>query len=185
MRSFLAVEIPSDIRNRLREIQIDLRTSGADVKWVRPESIHLTLKFLGEIESEKVEDILRKVEDAVRGQRRFSLQVRGMGCFPRLSHPRVVWVGLVGDDGRLTALQQAVEDEMASLGFPRERRPFRPHLTLGRVRSAKGKIQLVSRIEKHSDIELGALPVESIVQFKSELHPKGAIYTSLGEVELG
>jgi 2'-5' RNA ligase len=184
MRSFLAVEIPDGIRSRLGEIQDDLGTSGADVKWVRPAAIHLTLKFLGEILPEKVSLILDTVEEVVRGHREFTLQVRGMGCFPKLSHPRVVWVGLTGDEGRLTGIQHALEEGMQRLGFPREPRPFRPHLTLGRVRSAKGRIQLGSRVQDLLDIELGSFTVRAIIQFRSELHPKGAIYTPLGEISL-
>jgi 2'-5' RNA ligase len=185
MRSFIAAEIPPDIRDGLGEIQRDLRTSGADVKWVRPASIHLTLKFLGEIQTERVGEIMGTLKEILRGHHPFTLEVRGMGCFPRFNQPRVIWVGLAGDEDRLMKIQQAVEDGMVGLGFPLEIRPFRAHLTLGRVRSAKGRIQLVTGIQRLKELELGSFTVGSIIQFRSELHPQGAKYTVLGEVQLG
>jgi len=184
LRSFVAVEIPSSIRQALGALQAKLRGSG-EVKWVRPESIHLTLKFLGEIQPEAVAEIRETLGEVTRRHEPFSVRVSGVGCFPGLSQPRVVWVGLSGDGGRLRSLQGDVESAMERLGFPKEERPFRPHLTLGRVRSPRGRDLLVARIRALEETELGEFTVRSVVQFQSELHPSGARYTPLWEALLG
>ena len=185
MRTFVAVEIPQTIRQALGSIEAELRESGADVKWVRPDSVHLTLKFLGEIEAGQVEEIRMAVEDVLPRHAPFSLRVRGMGGFPRLTQPRVVWVGLTGDQGRLGALQREVEGSIGALGFPREERPFQPHLTLGRVRSPKGRERLVAGVQRLTEVDLGEFPVAAVILFRSELLPSGARYTALWELPLG
>jgi 2'-5' RNA ligase len=185
MRTFLAVEVPADVKRALASLQEELRSSGADVRWIRPEGIHLTLKFLGEIPSQRVDEIREAVEEMLGTHRPFSLEVRGLGGFPRLSQPRVVWVGLGGEVDRLRALQEDVEKGMNALGFPREERPFHPHLTLGRVRSPRRRDRLLEGIRSLMDIQLGGFRVEAVAQFESELLPSGARYTRLWEHPLG
>jgi 2'-5' RNA ligase len=185
MRSFLAVEIPPIVKEALGSARNQLRDSGADVKWVNPHAIHLTLKFLGEIEPAMADEIRRCMEPALRNHDPFVLEVRGMGCFPGLRQPRVVWVGLSGDLERLGDLQREVEEGTTRLGFPPQDRPFWPHLTLGRVRSARGRDRLVDRIQDLLEVRLGTFTVESLLQFQSELHPSGARYTPLWELPLG
>lgn len=181
MRSFIAIDIPAELRNALASVQEELRASGADVKWVRPQSVHLTLKFLGEIEPDAVKDIQQEVEKHTRERSPFTLELGGMGCFPRLRQPRIVWLGLLGETDQLLALQKEVEEGTARLGFPREKRSFKPHLTLGRVRSAKGRERLIDHVQRLLNIHLGSFTVRSVVQYKSELHPAGARYTLLWE----
>lgn len=185
MRSFVAVEVPGSIRKGLATLQARLRGSGADVKWVRPESVHLTLKFLGEIEGGAVADIREALREVIHRHEPFSVRVGGVGCFPRLNQPRVVWVGLSGDDGRLISLQREVESAMEALGFQREERGFRPHLTLGRVRSPKARERLVGLVQALQEADVGEFQVRSVVLFQSELHPSGARYTPLWEAVLG
>jgi 2'-5' RNA ligase len=185
MRSFVAVEIPTRIRKALGDLEEGLRRSGADVKWVRPESIHLTLKFLGEIDPGRVEEIREAVAGVLGRHEPFEVRVCGVGCFPRMSQPRVVWVGLTGEETRLLSLQGEVEGALERLGFPREERPFRAHLTLGRVRSSKEKDRLAALIQSHLQVDLGEFTVGSVIQFRSELHPTGARYTPLWEASLG
>ncbi len=185
MRSFLAVEVPTSIRQGLATLQARLRESGADVKWVRPESVHLTLKFLGEIEVGAVADIREALDEVIQRHEPFLVRVRGVGCFPRMNQPRVVWVGLSGDGGRLISLQREVESAMEPLGLSREERGFRPHLTLGRVRSPKGRERLAWLVQALQEEEVGEFQVRSVVQFQSELHPSGARYTPLWEAVLG
>lgn len=163
----------------------ELRPSGADVKWVRPETIHLTLKFLGEIEPDLVEEIHLALGEVAARHEPFGLVARGLGCFPRLEQARVVWVGLEGETWRLMALQREVEGVLVELGFPREERPFRPHLTLGRVRSPGARQALVSRIRSMEQVQVGDLRVEALAQFRSELLPGGARYTRLWQEPLG
>lgn len=185
MRTFLAVELPADVKRALASLQEKLRSSGADVRWVRPEGIHLTLKFLGEIPPRRVDEIREVVEGMLVMHRPFSLDVRGLGGFPKLSQPRVVWVGLGGEVDRLRALQEDVEKGMNALGFPREERPFHPHLTLGRVRSPRRRDRLLERIRSLMDIQLGSFRVETMAQFESELLPSGARYRQLWKYPLG
>lgn len=184
MRSFVAVELPDELRGSLSRILDELRPCGADVKWVRPEAVHLTLKFLGEIQPEQVEEIRLAVQEVAGRHGPFKMEARGLGCFPRLEQPRVVWLGLEGEKWKLEALQREVETALMQLGFPKEERPFRPHLTLGRVRSPKARLALVQKIKNLEGIQGGELVVGSVVLFKSELLPSGARYTKLWEERL-
>ena len=181
IRSFIAVEVPQAVKSRMDELQREIRRTEADVKWVRPEGIHLTLKFLGSIRQDDVERISQSIAPTIAGWEPFEVRVQGMGCFPNPRNPRVVWLGMDRGKETLTSLQQAVEKKMAELSFPPEDRPFSPHLTLGRVRSARGKGGLARAIEKHREAEVGTFQVREVFLFRSELHPSGAVYTKLGE----
>jgi len=185
IRSFLAVELPEAIRKRIEEIQADLRSSNSDVRWVRPDKIHLTLKFFGNIEESRVDSITRSIEPFVAGTPHFSLEVRGMGAFPNIRNPRVIWLGLIDEKQVLMPLQKQLESTLETIGFPVEDRPFRPHLTLGRVNSSRGKDELIGRIEKYKEEKFGDVEVKRFVLFKSDLRPTGPIYTPLREVKLG
>jgi len=184
IRSFIAIEVPQALKSRMDELQRELRRTNADVKWVRPEGIHLTLKFLGSIRQEDVERISQSIAPAIAGWEPFEVRVQGMGCFPNPRNPRVVWLGMEWGKEILTSLQEAVERKMAEMSFPREDRPFSPHLTLGRVRSPRGKGELAQAIEKHRETDVGAFQVRKIFLFRSELRPSGAIYTKLREFPL-
>ncbi len=184
IRSFLAIEIPEVLREKLREFLRELKSTGADVKWVRPEGIHLTLKFLGAVEREALETISFALRPAVERFAPFELKAQGAGCFPSLRNPRVVWTGLIEEEDAVCRLQREIETITAGLGFPFEDRPFKPHLTLGRVRSPKGKIPLTQMIEGNSHLDLGSFRVERVVLFRSVLRPEGAVYTKLQEFYL-
>lgn len=185
IRSFLAIELPAAIFRRLQEVQKDLKLSSADVRWVHTEKIHLTLKFFGNIEEIKVDPIIQSIGDPVRKTPPFSLSVRGMGAFPNVRNPRVIWVGLVDGTGVLIPLQKDMDASFEKLGFPSEDRPFQPHLTLGRVKSNRGREDLIKSLEKHREEEFGDFAVERLVLFRSDLKPTGPIYTPLREVRLG
>jgi 2'-5' RNA ligase len=185
IRSFIAIEVPQALKSRMDELQQELRRAEADVKWVRPEGIHLTLKFLGSIRQEDVERISQSISPAIAGWKPFEVRVQGMGCFPNPRNPRVVWLGMDRGKEILTALQQAVEKKMAELSFPPEGRPFSPHLTLGRVRSSRGKRELAQAIEKHRGAEVGTFQAREVFLFRSELRPSGAVYTKLREFPMG
>ncbi len=184
IRSILAIELPAAILKKLEEVQKDLRSSDADVRWVHLDKIHLTLKFFGNIEESQIDPIVKLVEASVRSARPFSLRVQGAGAFPNLRNPRVIWVGLVGGEEVLIPLQKELETSFQKIGFEPEDRPFQPHLTLGRMKSNRGKENLIPRIEKHRDEELGNFQVERLVLFKSDLRPTGPIYTALKEIKL-
>jgi 2'-5' RNA ligase len=185
VRSFLAIELPKPILRKIEEVQGDLRLTHADVRWVSPEKIHLTLKFFGNIEESRIDPIFKSIEEPIHSTLPFSLKVRGVGAFPQLKNPRVIWMGLVEEREALTSLQKQIETHLEKVGFQPEDRPFHPHLTLGRMKSSQGKGELVGRIEKHKEEEFGDLRVERVVLFKSDLKPTGPIYTPLGDVKLG
>ena len=188
IRSFLAIEFPGTIRKKIEDVQRDLRSSNADVRWVNPGHIHLTLKFFGNIEESSIESIIQSIEEPVRTISPFPLRIRGIGSFPNLKNPRVIWMGLVElvDEKKiLVSLQKELERELKRIGFQPEDRPFHPHLTLGRMRSSRGKDELVGRMEKLKEEEFGDFQIEKIILFKSDLKPTGPIYTPLREVKLG
>ncbi|MGE5674640.1 MAG: RNA 2',3'-cyclic phosphodiesterase [Mycobacterium leprae] len=190
MRTFVAVEVTAPaLRRSLESAQIGLRRSAGTsdpVKWVPVYQQHITLKFLGEIPEEAGQKAAEGLQQAVRGFKRFTVQVAGLGAFPSVEQPSVLWAGLGSGKAELVALAAAVETELAQCGFPRERRPFQPHLTLGRVREgARINPELPKALAQSATREFGSWPVERIVLMKSELTPRGPIYTHLAEVNLG
>ena len=185
IRSFLAIELPEPILGKIEGVQGDLKSAHADVRWVNPEKIHLTLKFFGNIEESRIDPIFKSIEEAIRNTPPFSLKVRGVGAFPHLNNPRVIWMGLVDRREILTSFQKQIEIQLEKIGFQSEDRPLHPHLTLGRVKSSKGKRELVEKMEKHKEEEFGDFQVERVVLFKSDLRPTGPIYTPLREMKLG
>lgn len=185
VRSFIAIEIPEGIKKDVFEIQEKLRKTDADVGWTRPEGIHLTLKFLGDVAEEKLEDIMKAIENAVKVFPPFSIEISGIGAFPGPKYPRVIWIGMKdNNENALKNLQNRIEKETEKLGFKTEKRDFTPHLTLGRVRSQKNRDSLLKAMEEFDRIELGALNVEGISLIKSEIRPKGALYSELFKVSL-
>jgi len=184
IRSFLAIEIPGIILKKIEEVQEDLKSSRADVRWVNPEKVHLTLKFFGSVDESRIESIVKSAEGPMRNTSPFSLKVRGVGAFPHLKNPRVIWVGLVDGNEVLAVFQKQLEEELEKIGFEKEERAFHPHLTLGRMKSSKGRAELVERMERYKEEEFGDFKAERVVLFKSELKPTGPIYTPLRELRL-
>jgi len=184
IRSFIAIPLNAEILSRIEKTQKELRTLPADVKWVNPTSIHLTLKFLGNVEEGNVEDIARGIQNMVKGVKPWSAVVRNMGAFPSLKNPRVVWIGIEDQGGQLVRLQNQIEQQMSKLGFEEEKRAFSPHLTLGRVRSPKGKHELVNYLLDERERVFGEINVDRVILFKSELRPSGAVYMPLRELSL-
>ena len=185
VRSFLAIELPKAILNKIEEVQEDLKLSRADIRWVSPGKIHLTLKFFGNIDESKVESIVKAIEGPLNETAPFSVRIKGLGAFPHLKNPRVIWMGLAEGKDRLTSFQRQLEGELEKIGFEKEERPFQPHLTLGRSNSSRGRDELIGMMEKHKEEEFGGFPVEKVVLFKSDLRPSGPIYTVLRELKLG
>jgi len=185
IRTFLAIELPKKIIDQIRDIQNDLRSSVYQVKWVRPENIHLTLKFFGNIEEKTIEEISRVIKGVASKVDTFDLDVRGIGVFPNISRPRVVWVGVESADQNLDLLHKEVEVTLEKIGFEPEGRKFAPHLTLGRVKSLKDKRRLIDQVQMFKGCELGSFNVENLFLFKSDLRPSGAVYTKLSTFDLG
>lgn len=177
-RTFFAVELSEEIAAGVRRIQGSLRERVNSVRWVRPEGIHLTLKFLGEVDADRIEEIARRAEEAVQGISPFTVGIRGGGGFPRAKNPRVVWIGVDDPSGMLAQLQARIEEEMEGLGFVREKRGYTPHLTVGRLRSA-GRRGVAQALDGIRESDLGSMEVREICLFRSHLKPTGAEYTKL------
>ncbi|MBI5026951.1 MAG: RNA 2',3'-cyclic phosphodiesterase [Nitrospirae bacterium] len=184
LRCFIAVELPETVKIALNNLQEELKKTEADVKWVRPDGMHLTLKFLGYVEEENIKEIVNTMDRICREYPPFNLEVRGAGMFPNIRAPRVLWVSVEGNN-ILAGLQAAIEKEMASLGFEKEDRPFTAHLTLGRVKSFRGRERLIEVMQLHKEDIFGFMEVKSISLMKSDLRPTGAQYTRLAELTLG
>ncbi len=184
IRAFLAIDLPAGLRPVLERLTGELKKSGADVKWVAPGNVHLTLKFFGDVSDAQVEEIAAAAAPIAQAQTPFSLTLAQVGAFPTLKSPRVVWVGLGGELAPLQALYQRLEEAFEGLGFPREGRPFAPHLTLGRVKSPKGREGLVRQLAVLPAIPSEPFPVREIVLFRSTLTSQGAIYTPLKVIPL-
>lgn len=188
IRSFIAIELNEDARDEVARIQKQLINSRADVKWVEPNNIHLTLKFLGNVPEEKLGEIKDAINEAIVGIAPFCLELTEIGAFPDTKYTRVVWIGAKEDAGNLMNIATRMEEKMLTLGFPKEERRFKPHLTLGRVRSPKNKDKLKDEIIQLRQGENKGGPIKwkiaDVVLFKSELTPKGSIYTTLFKAHL-
>ena len=183
-RAFIAIDLPDSVRSSLETAQETLKSYGFRIKWVRPQSIHLTLKFLGNIDVAQTDAIVNAMDLAAKGCTALTLAPSGVGVFPNVRRPRVIWVGIGGQLDPLKNLQRALEVQLADLGFPSESRPFKGHLTLGRV---KGKIAAHRLQTALSDLEMfesNSFEVNQIILFKSQLQSSGAVYTKVAEVNL-
>ncbi|HEY3111808.1 MAG TPA: RNA 2',3'-cyclic phosphodiesterase [Chloroflexota bacterium] len=191
LRTFVAVELPDQVRAAIAAAQAELRGAlGArtgSVRWVDPAGAHLTLKFLGDTPESAVPAIEVSLRAALAGARAFALRTGALGCFPSGRSPRVLWLGLDGELEPLTATRDAVEAAIAPLGWPTEARPFSPHLTLGRLRPDASPAERAGIGKAAGAIWPPAptpLPVASVSLMRSELGPRGARYTRLVEVSL-
>ncbi|MCX5837113.1 MAG: RNA 2',3'-cyclic phosphodiesterase [Deltaproteobacteria bacterium] len=180
IRAFLALDPPEEILREIARVQNRLqKLIHGDVRWVRPESIHLTLKFFGDISENAVANISAAAGKAAAAVGPFDLAIGGAGVFPDMNRPRIIWLGMNGDVVRLLTFQQELERALQEIGFPREERPFRPHLTLGRIKSPKGLIGLEEALGKGETHTAGRFVASGLSLFKSDLTPRGAIYTRL------
>ena len=189
IRTFIAIELDESIKDELTSLQERLRAEAprGSVRWVRSEAIHLTLKFLGDVPADQIGEITRALQKSCQGFAPFSLSCGELGCFPDLKRPRVVWVGVQEETGTLAQLQKAIEENVAPLGYPPEKRKFSPHLTLGRVqrRVSSGDLHRLGELVGASEIgTLGQMEVRSVNLMRSDLRPSGAVYTRLAEAEL-
>ncbi len=188
VRSFVAIDLPPELRSRLGSLEKDLerRVPPGSVRWVRPEGIHLTLKFLGDVLPEGLSPVQEILAGAARRVTACCVAVAGVGCFPNVRRPRVVWVGVENPTGELRRLQAEVEVGLERLGYPREERAFSPHLTLGRLRQEMGSSASAvgAAVESSPAPSLGEVAVKAICLFRSELRPTGAVYTLQGEFPL-
>jgi 2'-5' RNA ligase len=180
----VCIEIPQSIKNRIGELQDELRKIGGSVSWTRPSNIHLTLKFLGGVPASRIERVSKAVERAAGGISPFEIEVAGTGCFPSSRNPRVLWIGLTNVPDPMNQLYSNIESELERHGFPREKREFSPHLTIARVRTpgtgAPVAEQLIAR-----GFEPERFTATEVIVMRSDLKPTGSIYTPQATIKLG
>ena len=183
MRLFVAIDLPSNIKEKLANIQARLKEANAGVRFVSPEGIHLTLKFLGEVAEDRVGKVIEALAENVPRISPFNLKVEGLGAFPSISRPRVVWAGVKAPDELLT-LAEEIEKAMVKLGFPKEERDFSPHLTLCRIKSPQGIDRLIKIVMEEKDISLGEFTADGYFLIQSILRPEGARYIKIRRFNL-
>jgi 2'-5' RNA ligase len=187
IRSFIAVELPDETKLKLKQLEAQLKSGRRyAMKWVAPDSIHLTLKFLGNIAIDRTGEITGAIEEAARGISPFQVNVTGLGVFPNSKRVQVTWVGLDGQTEKLVQLQQNIESGMEKLGFIPEKRRFTPHLTVARFRdhASPGERQDFGQLIASISFDAGPFIVDSISLMKSQLTREGAIYTRISSIKL-
>ena len=190
IRTFIAIETGKEARDRLETLigRLKKGVSFFPIRpgWVKPDNIHITLKFLGNIDEEVVPEIVARMTEVAQPARPFAIRAAGMGVFPNKNRPRVLWVGVRKGKTDLVQIQQHLDRLLVPLGFEAEQREFHPHLTLARIKALKGTTALMKVVKEHQDFsDVGEWDVDRLVLFRSVLHPEGAIYTPLQEVVFG
>lgn len=183
IRAFIAVELDSQIKEELSRIQESLKTSQADVKWISPDNLHITLKFLGQIANEKIEKINRILNNSLCDLPCFPLTIKTLGAFPKINYPRVIWVGATSPQNELKSLAGLVETKLVSLKFPKEKRDFESHITLGRLRSAKNRANLIELMGEVK-VQEKEMNVTSVTLFESQLSCRGPQYLPIFKISL-
>jgi len=184
IRAFLALRLNHEIQNTIQAIQNTFKQLPVDVKWVRPENTHLTLKFLGDISSEQI-DLLTPALHALAGSTKsFSLETTGIGAFPSRERPRIIWLGCRSEADAAALLTRRVENQLVSFGFERDQNPFTPHITIGRVRSSKNLVLLSTAIEKAGRSTGLRQDISQIILFQSTLSSCGPSYTPIRTFQL-
>ena len=190
-RAFIAIQLSAELKRLISELQAELKHGIPDtvtVNWIRPEAMHLTLRFLGDIEESQVEAIADVLRMGAGPLRPFTLEARGVGGFPTPARARVLWVGLSGDEEGMDALrnlQATIEEEVVEMGCVREDRPFTPHFTLARIKDGRASGPVRRLLMNESDRRVGEFHAGAVSLIKSEPRPTGSIYTSLVEVPFG
>lgn len=185
MRTFVAVELSVAVRRRASELIEHLQAAGTKVTWVKPDQMHVTLKFLGDVPNVRVPGVCSAVEAASAGCESFELGLQGAGAFPDVERARTLWIGVGRGLEAVRSLQHNVESELAKLGFSKERRQFHPHLTIGRVRQGGPTLQaLGSLLKQYADFNAGTCSISQTLVLASFLDPSGSTYEVLGRAPL-
>jgi 2'-5' RNA ligase len=186
IRAFLAIEPPEDILQIISVLQEKLRREISDrISWTKPEGQHLTLKFFGDISTKDVKNICTAVQKRIVSELKLNLKVEMLGVFPDARRPKVLWCGVSGDVERLSVLQKKIDSDLAAVGFPPEDRPFRAHLTLGRIKASHDLTGISTALTRHGTFDAGEFICRELILFQSKLTQQGAVYTKLAEFALG
>lgn len=184
VRAFIAVELNEDVRNTIRTVETDFAGLGCDIKWVKPENAHLTLKFLGDVKIKKIESISQTLKEVSANMSPIRTGLSGLGVFPGTKQPRVLWVGLEDPDKKIVRLAESVDSALGNIGFAKEKRAFTPHITLGRLRSGKNVSSLMGRLQSYTLPPGIKQTIAHITVFKSTLTSQGPIYEALDKIAL-
>ena len=180
IRSFLAFELPVEIRENIRAVSKELRKIALPVRWVKVDNIHLTILFLGSVDEDTIGDIKEKVNVAVKGFSSVKTKLGSIGAFPHWRKPRVIWIGLNGDIERLSHLRDDLQEKLNVIGFMPEKRPFRPHLTLGRFKGPINRDEDIQWIcDRYRDINSDLYQLNELILYRSDLKPDGPVYTKM------
>ena len=186
IRAFLAIDPPEDILQAMSRLQEKLkREISWRISWTKPQGQHLTLKFFGDISTEDVKNICSAVQNRITSEPSLNLKIEKLGVFPGARRPLVIWCGVTGDVENLSVLQRKLDSDFAGIGFPGENRPFRAHLTLGRIKDSHGLTGISEALTKNSAFAAGEFNCTELILFQSKLSPKVAVYTKLAEFVLG
>ncbi|MDH7517703.1 MAG: RNA 2',3'-cyclic phosphodiesterase [Candidatus Thermoplasmatota archaeon] len=180
-RGFIAIDIESN--KKLVDFENEIKKIGADLKLVEPENIHITLKFLGDTEEMLINEMEKIIKNSVKETKPFNIQLKGTGVFPNQNYIKVVWIGIQNSEP-IAEIAKKIDEQTSKIGFEKEKRGFSPHLTIARVKTAKNKKKLLQVLEKYRDIEFADIKVETVKLKKSDLTPKGPIYTDLKIIKI-
>ena len=184
IRIFIGIAIQENLKGDLKKLENELSEARADVKWVKTENLHITLKFLGFTPADKIPDIFGALKPLLSCINPFLLNLKGVGAFPEGSSPRVVWVGVEDGKGDISNLQKKIEEALEKLNFSRENREYKPHLTIGRFKGRKNAASLERRITAKHASAFGEMAVRTIDIVRSDLGPEGPAYTVLHKIDL-
>ena len=186
IRTFLAIDIPKEVKDAMGNVQYRLRDALKEgvIRWTKPDSVHLTIKFFGNISQRDIDFITGSLKDSVKTFRPFSLAAEKIGVFPNARAPRVLWLGITGDEALFT-LQSTVEKDLLGAGFPREERAFRPHLTLGRTKAQRSIEGLAAVLDQYKDFKAGEFQAGGLTLYRSDLGSGGPVYSRLAQFPLG
>ena len=183
IRTFISFDTPQSIRNEIYALQSQLKNSHADVRWESQEKFHATIKFLGNVDEQQLSRVISTIEENVNRYHRFEIVYQGLGAFPAVRNPRVIWVGCENADGTLEKIKNELDDVLLPFGFEKENRKFHPHITLGRVKSSKGVTNLTPMLENLT-FEPRTTTIGEILVMKSVLKSEGSVYSVLKSIQL-
>jgi len=184
IRTFIAIELPAQLKQAADKLIVKLKAENSEIRWVRAANLHFTLRFLGEIEQNQVAQLADGIKNNLKDLQPFPLKLSGLGCFPNLKRPRVIWLGGDGDLETLNNLAFQIESACRVNGFGKADKPFSAHLTIGRINDPHGLESFINRLSSVS-FTSDEFEVHEVVVFKSDLSPRGPTYTALAKVELG
>lgn len=179
MRVFIAIELPESLKKEISNIQKRMRDLPDKIKWVDHSSVHITLKFLGEVKEKALDSVFKATRDVAQRFQPFMVEIKGTGVFPNPDRPRVIWIGVGEGSDKLARMAQYLEEELSNRGFPRERKKWVPHLTIGRVKWLINKEKIRRKVDEEKKTQAGQMKVEFISVMQSRLTPEGALYKPL------